>query len=134
MLRRGDRTARLWAIRSSVDIAVLTQSGIVDDLPPDRDPYALPCHQLHHTPLSLDEIESVKPGTLPGELFVLTSAGSCVALCQLHHADGGPKPRIAVAPVPDHGVGAAINDRLARAAHPNRHPRESGDPSPALQR
>lgn len=35
----------------------------------------------------------------------------------LHRADAGPKPRIAVAPVPEDGIGAAINDRLRRAAH-----------------
>jgi L-threonylcarbamoyladenylate synthase len=35
----------------------------------------------------------------------------------LHRADAGPKPRIAVAPVPTDGIGAAINDRLRRAAH-----------------
>ena len=35
----------------------------------------------------------------------------------LHQADGSDKRRIAVAPVPDHGLGAAINDRLRRAAH-----------------
>ena len=35
----------------------------------------------------------------------------------LHRADASAKPRIAVAPVPGHGVGAAINDRLRRAAH-----------------
>ena len=34
----------------------------------------------------------------------------------LHEADASPKPRIAVAPVPGHGIGAAINDRLNRAA------------------
>jgi len=34
----------------------------------------------------------------------------------LHDADSSPKPRIAVAPVPQDGVGAAINDRLRRAA------------------
>jgi L-threonylcarbamoyladenylate synthase len=34
----------------------------------------------------------------------------------LHQADSSPKPRIAVAPVPDQGLGAAINDRLGRAA------------------
>ena len=34
----------------------------------------------------------------------------------LHQADGSAKPRIAVAPVPDRGLGAAINDRLRRAA------------------
>ena len=35
----------------------------------------------------------------------------------LHRADAGPRARIAVAPVPTEGIGAAINDRLARAAH-----------------
>lgn len=34
----------------------------------------------------------------------------------LHQADASPKPRIAVAPVPDEGLGLAINDRLRRAA------------------
>ena len=34
----------------------------------------------------------------------------------LHEAAGSDKPRIAVAPVPDNGIGAAINDRLRRAA------------------
>ena len=34
----------------------------------------------------------------------------------LHRADAGAAPAIAVAPVPDVGIGAAINDRLARAA------------------
>jgi L-threonylcarbamoyladenylate synthase len=35
----------------------------------------------------------------------------------LHTADADTKPRIAVAPIPEHGIGAAINDRLRRAAH-----------------
>jgi len=34
----------------------------------------------------------------------------------LHRADASGKDRIAVAPVPDNGLGAAINDRLRRAA------------------
>jgi L-threonylcarbamoyladenylate synthase len=34
----------------------------------------------------------------------------------LHRADEAPKPRIAVAPIPHAGLGAAINDRLKRAA------------------
>lgn len=34
----------------------------------------------------------------------------------LHSADAAPPARIAVAPVPSDGIGAAINDRLARAA------------------
>lgn len=36
----------------------------------------------------------------------------------LHEAAIAPQPRIAVAPVPDEGVGRAINDRLRRAATP----------------
>ena len=36
----------------------------------------------------------------------------------LHEADSSERERIAVAPVPDHGLGAAINDRLRRAAAP----------------
>ncbi|MBW6523966.1 threonylcarbamoyl-AMP synthase [Sphingomonas sp. RHCKR47] len=35
----------------------------------------------------------------------------------LHRADASAAARIAVAPVPDDGVGVAINDRLRRAAH-----------------
>jgi L-threonylcarbamoyladenylate synthase len=36
----------------------------------------------------------------------------------LHEAEDSPKPHIAVAPIPDEGLGAAINDRLRRAAAP----------------
>lgn len=38
----------------------------------------------------------------------------------LHRADRQPRPRIAVAPIPEQGLGAAINDRLRRAAAPRR--------------
>lgn len=36
----------------------------------------------------------------------------------LHAAESSGRPRIAVAPIPAHGLGAAINDRLRRAAAP----------------
>ncbi len=36
----------------------------------------------------------------------------------LHRADASAKRRIAVAPIPNRGLGAAINDRLSRAAAP----------------
>ncbi|MEG3177078.1 L-threonylcarbamoyladenylate synthase [Sphingomonas sp. RB3P16] len=35
----------------------------------------------------------------------------------LHAADASPSARIAIAPIPSEGIGAAINDRLKRAAH-----------------
>ena len=36
----------------------------------------------------------------------------------LHQAAASDHPRIAIAPVPDKGIGKAINDRLKRAATP----------------
>ena len=36
----------------------------------------------------------------------------------LHDADASGKARIAVAPIPDNGIGVALNDRLRRAATP----------------
>lgn len=40
----------------------------------------------------------------------------------LHDADRRPASRIAVAPIPNEGLGAAINDRLKRAAAPRTEP------------
>ncbi|MES2120739.1 MAG: L-threonylcarbamoyladenylate synthase [Pseudomonadota bacterium] len=45
----------------------------------------------------------------------LVEAAACL-FDLIHHADASDKPRIAIAPVPDEGLGAAINDRLRRAA------------------
>ena len=39
---------------------------------------------------------------------------------KLHQAEAAPQSGIAVAPIPDQGLGAAINDRLRRAAAPRR--------------
>ncbi len=47
-----------------------------------------------------------------GDLF---EAAARLYAC-LHEAAASEKPRIAVAPIPEKGVGAAINDRLRRAA------------------
>lgn len=45
----------------------------------------------------------------------LAEAASRLYAC-LHEAAASPKPRIAVAPIPDEGIGKAINDRMKRAA------------------
>lgn len=47
----------------------------------------------------------------------LVEAAARLYAC-LHEAAQAAKPRIAVAPVPPHGMGLAINDRLRRAAAP----------------
>jgi L-threonylcarbamoyladenylate synthase len=59
-------------------------------------------------------------GPISGDASLSESANLVEAAARLfdllHRADESPKPRIAVAPVPDEGLGAAINDRLRRAA------------------
>ena len=47
----------------------------------------------------------------------LTQAAASLYAC-LHEGARSGKPRIAIAPVPQHGIGIAINDRLRRAATP----------------
>jgi L-threonylcarbamoyladenylate synthase len=61
-------------------------------------------------------------GSVPGEES-LSSSGNLVEAASglfdlLHQADSSEAQRIAVAPIPDDGLGAAINDRLKRAAAP----------------
>jgi L-threonylcarbamoyladenylate synthase len=59
-------------------------------------------------------------GTVVGDANLSASANLTEAAARLfdllHQGDESAKPRIAVAPVPDEGLGAAINDRLRRAA------------------
>ena len=59
-------------------------------------------------------------GAIPGDTS-LSSSGDLVEAAArlfdaLHQADASARNGIALAPVPNHGLGAAINDRLRRAA------------------
>jgi L-threonylcarbamoyladenylate synthase len=61
-------------------------------------------------------------GAIAGDAS-LSAAGDLVEAAaslfeRLHQAEASPQPAIAVAPIPDEGLGAAINDRLRRAAAP----------------
>lgn len=59
-------------------------------------------------------------GAIAGECTLSASGDATEAAANLyaclHKAALAPQPRIAVAPVPDEGIGRAINDRLRRAA------------------
>lgn len=61
-------------------------------------------------------------GTIPGAITLSPSADLAEAAARLyaclHAAANAPQPRIAIASVPDEGIGVAINDRLRRAAAP----------------
>ena len=91
-------------------------------------PGQLASHYAPSKPLRLNAVEAFE-----GEYFIgfgdvggdssLSASGDLVEAAArlfdlLHRAEASEKPRIAVAPVPETGLGAAINDRLKRAAAP----------------
>lgn len=99
-------------------------------LPADKveSPGQLASHYAPSKPLRLNASEAADDeyligfGKIAGESSLSASGDLTEAAARLfdllHRADQSGKPRIAVAPVPDHGLGAAINDRLKRASAP----------------
>ena len=59
-------------------------------------------------------------GAVPGDCSLAADGDLALAAARLyaclHEAAASSRPRIAVAPVPEQGIGVAINDRLRRAA------------------
>lgn len=107
--------------RGPLDIAatMATSGGI-------QAPGQLPSHYAPSKPLRIDA-----PSATPDEYLIgfgkvpgndsLSASGDLVEAAArlfdlLYRADASDKRAIAVAPVPDQGLGAAINDRLRRAA------------------
>jgi L-threonylcarbamoyladenylate synthase len=91
-------------------------------------PGQLASHYAPGKPVRLDVREAgpdewlIGFGAVSGDA-TLSSSGSLVEAAarlfeRLHEAQAASMPRIAVAPIPDDGLGAAINDRLRRAAAP----------------
>lgn len=90
-------------------------------------PGQLATHYAPSKPLRLDALAAdpdewlIGFGAIAGD-DTLSAAGDTVEAAArlfdaLHRADAGDRARIAVAPIPPAGLGEAINDRLARAAH-----------------
>ena len=89
-------------------------------------PGQLQAHYTPSKPLRLNVLESADDefsigfGPIAGDASLSPSSDLVEAAARLfdllHVADASAKPRIAVAPVPPEGLGAAINDRLNRAA------------------
>ena len=118
----GDRILRPGPIPAeALGLALAAAGGEV------RAPGQLATHYAPAKPLRLDAREAAADewwigfGALGGDDTLSASGDLDEAAARLfaalHRADASPRPRIAVAPVPDHGVGVAINDRLRRAAH-----------------
>lgn len=89
-------------------------------------PGQLTQHYAPSKPVRLNAIEAhdgewlIGFGAIPGDVSLSPSGDMSEAAAHLfellHAADAAPAPRIAVAPVPEQGLGLAINDRLRRAA------------------
>jgi L-threonylcarbamoyladenylate synthase len=83
----------------------------------------------HYSPGKPVRLDAAKPaddeytigfGAVAGDCSLSEHGDLALAAARLyaclHRAAASPKPRIAVAPIPREGIGAAINDRLKRAA------------------
>jgi L-threonylcarbamoyladenylate synthase len=90
-------------------------------------PGQLPSHYAPTKPLRLNAAERQRDewligfGSIEGDDTLSPTGDLTEAAAKLfdalHRADAGAATAIAVAPVPDDGLGIAINDRLRRAAH-----------------
>ena len=120
ILRPGPVTeAEISAILATGPEHVAPDAGIVA-------PGQLASHYAPGKPMRLGASEAAADefhigfAAIPGQ-FNLSPTGDLAAAAAhlyaaLHIASSAPQPRIAVAPVPDEGIGSAINDRLRRAA------------------
>ena len=89
-------------------------------------PGQLASHYAPGKPMRLDAAQSAPDefhigfGAISGDISLSPSGDLAEAAARLygvlHRAADAAQPRIAVAPVPGEGIGAAINDRLRRAA------------------
>ena len=89
-------------------------------------PGQLPSHYAPSKPVRLNAASAESDeyligfGPIAGDSSLSTSGDLVEAASRLfellHQADASNKPRIAVAPIPENGLGIAINDRLRRAA------------------
>ena len=89
-------------------------------------PGQLARHYSPGKPVRLDAVEArpdeflIGFGAVTGEVSLspvgdLAEAAARLYAC-LHQAEAATQPKVAVAPIPDQGIGAALNDRLRRAA------------------
>lgn len=119
VLRPGPVTAEMLAEASGLAVAGVTGSDIVA-------PGMLASHYAPGKPVRLGSVEfaddefGIGFGTLAGD-YSLSEAGDLTEAAArlfdaLHAGAASTKMRIAVARIPVEGLGAAINDRLARAA------------------
>ena len=119
ILRPGPITGDQLATASGVPV-IAGDSGKIEA------PGQLAQHYAPSKPVRLDACEAkdgewlIGFGAIAGNVSLSPSGDLTEAAARLfdllHEADAGLAPRIAIAPIPGRGLGAAINDRLRRAA------------------
>lgn len=113
---------RLRLLRKGpIEVDAEPTSGPAIEAPGQLASHYAPTKPLRLCAGSADESEFlIGFGSVAGEASLSPSGDVTEAASRLfdllHEADASPRQRIAVAPVPDEGLGAAINDRLRRAA------------------
>ena len=120
ILRPGPITAEQLSRISGLPVVATAASGAIEA------PGQLAQHYAPSKPVRLEATEAregewlIGFGAVAGDMSLSPAGDLAEAAARLfdllHEADAGPAPRIAIAPVPDEGLGAAINDRLRRAA------------------
>jgi len=119
LLRPGPITTDMLAEATGLPVLTNTAQGI-------EAPGQLASHYAPSKPVRLNATEADADEYLIGFGHMACDANlseqadlgeaARALFAALHLADMSAKPRIAVAPIPHHGIGIAINDRLARAA------------------
>jgi L-threonylcarbamoyladenylate synthase len=114
----------------ALELALNQTLAVVANSDKPTAPGQLASHYAPHAPVRLDAVTALPPevligfGAVTGDLSLSDSADLVEAAARLFHVlrqadrQAGPDGRIAVAPIPDTGLGKAINDRLRRAAAP----------------
>jgi L-threonylcarbamoyladenylate synthase len=121
LLRPGSITVEMLRDAAGVDVDVGDGSAV-------EAPGQMASHYAPSKPVRLDAIEAgpgeihIGFGTIAGDANLSERGDLTQAAARLfdllHAADATDARAIAVAPIPNQGLGAAINDRLRRAAAP----------------
>lgn len=122
ILRPGHITAEDVATVLGTDVAIEANPKSITAPGQLTSHYAPNAHlRLNAQQFTPDE-NSLGFGTHDGDLNLSPSGdlreASANLFLMLHELDARSGNKIAVAPIPDHGLGVAINDRLSRAAAP----------------
>ncbi|MET0249707.1 MAG: L-threonylcarbamoyladenylate synthase [Sphingobium sp.] len=120
LLRQGPITAAMIEETTGVPVVVREEAGAIEA------PGQLASHYAPSKPVRLNALKAGKDefligfGLMPCNFNLSPDAdvrqAAANLFAALHLADASAAARIAVAPIPEDGIGAAIHDRLKRAA------------------